>query len=177
MLTYVHRRLFDGGDRALAVQLFLAARIFDPCYIVSITLSKAVTLVKSLSCFPAIDSEILEGLLLEIPQYKESAENEVSKGLEQCISPINWHYKFSGQYGIILSEEEEEKGTAALASGILPRPFFFKAACLLVKLLPTCASCDRVFSMLDARFSKRQKRALSDYITASLMLGFNDRDF
>ena len=106
--------------------------------------------------------------------YICAALKAVNEGLKKCEDCLNWHYKYSGKYGISGSEIPN----VILESGEPARPNFFKAACLLATLLTTCASADRVFSILNSRFGKGGSggRALADYVSASLMLAFNNRN-
>ena len=174
MINYI----FDhfNGDRSGVVKLFLASRIFDPIYISSITMSFALELLKDLRFFPSITSDLLSGLELELPRYKEAAHKHKAAfpGLKECEDILGWHFKYSGRYG----KPKDQAPDEFLKSGQRSRPRIFEAACLLVLILPTCASADRVFSILNSRFSKSMagSLALADYVMASVMLSFNDRN-
>ena len=88
MITYIFNRI-HSGDRARAVKLFLAARLFDPVYVSSITLDNAHVLIKDLSIFPRIDRDLRDGLKLELPQYKDAATRAVSAGMTECKDILN----------------------------------------------------------------------------------------
>ena len=131
-------------------------------------------MVSDLCLYPPInDKEIVRTLRKELPFYKMSAELEVSEGLSECKDILSWHFKYSGKFNIA-------EGTApetVLKSGQCARPQFFEAACQLAVLLPTCAPADRVFSILNSRFGKGSSGSwsLGDYVSASVMLCFNNR--
>ena len=57
------------------------------------------------------------------------------------------------------------------------RPFFWRAAKLLVLCQPTSAAAERVFSLLTIRYGKRSQKwnALADQIRLSMMLAANKR--
>ena len=76
MISYIFERIHTG-DRAVAVKLFLAARVFDPMYISTITIASAHALVNDLTIFPPIDKELVKHIKLELPHYKNSAAKEV----------------------------------------------------------------------------------------------------
>jgi hypothetical protein len=51
-----------------------------------------------------------------------------------------------------------------------------KAARIMFSITPNSASCERVFALLKNMFGSTQDACLADYIQASLMLRFNQRD-
>ena len=54
-------------------------------------------------------------------------------------------------------------------------PAWASAARIAFALAPNSASCERVFSMLEAMFGDAQMSSLSDYMQAALMLRYNGR--
>lgn len=50
-----------------------------------------------------------------------------------------------------------------------------KAARIMFCLSPNSASCERVFSLLEAMYGDSQDRSLSDHIQSSLMMRYNKR--
>ena len=89
---------------------------------------------------------------------------------------LNFHFKYSGQHGV---DKVNERVVAPPAHSALRldgfRPSFYDAAELLVLLMPTSCIVERIFSMLDARFGKRQSRTMANRILIELMLAFHQR--
>lgn len=52
-------------------------------------------------------------------------------------------------------------------------PAWRKAARIMFAFSPNSATCERVFSLLDAMFGDGQKNSLADMLEASLMLRYN----
>ena len=50
-----------------------------------------------------------------------------------------------------------------------------KAATIIFAMSPNSASCERVFSLLKNMFGDKQMSSLADYISAALMLRYNQR--
>ena len=55
-------------------------------------------------------------------------------------------------------------------------PAWALAARVVFAISPNSASCERVFALLKNLFGDMQMRALADYVEASLMLNYNDRN-
>ena len=88
MIKYIFDRIHTG-DRARAVKLFLAARVFDSVYVSSITLAKANDLLGDLSILPHINRHLIRDLKLELEQYKSVATKAVQEGMEECEDILN----------------------------------------------------------------------------------------
>ena len=55
-------------------------------------------------------------------------------------------------------------------------PAWALAARIVFAISPNSASCERVFALLKNLFGEQQMSALADYIQASLMLNYNQRN-
>ena len=55
-------------------------------------------------------------------------------------------------------------------------PTWRKAARIIFALSPNSASCERVFSLLEALYTDTQLCTLADHLQAALMLRYNKRD-
>jgi len=90
MLDYVFERLKIGGDRYEASCLFQAARIYDPKYIISITIAQARSLLRHFNLLPSVTGTMIKILDEELQGYKQAAMKEVIEGkLNDCVSPLN----------------------------------------------------------------------------------------
>ena len=54
-------------------------------------------------------------------------------------------------------------------------PAWAQAARIVFAVSPNSASCERVFALLKNLFGDAQYSALADYLSASLMLNYNER--
>jgi hypothetical protein len=54
-------------------------------------------------------------------------------------------------------------------------PTFSLVARVIFSMAPSSAACERVFSLRASLFGPEQRKALSDYISGSLMLNYNKR--
>ena len=132
------------GDLKQAVQLFKAARYFDPCK--AIELKPTCCDLDALRAFPCLDEDaIIDGLKSELPQYMASSED-----VSPTVSRTDWW-----------SCHESEL------------PNWSKAAKLSLLFQPSSAAAERVFSLLQNSFNEQQYSSLEDYIEASVMLQYN----
>ena len=124
-------------------------------------------MVDDLRIYDPLDNEVfVKKIKSEIPAYITLAVSE-DGGVptEITADPLNFHYLESGKVGPQQNVLKKIHG----------RSYLYEAAKKIVLLQPTSATAERLNSVLDARFGKRKKRALSDLITASLMLWQNKR--
>ena len=132
------------GDLKQAVQLFKAARYFDPCK--AIELKPTCCDLDALRAFPCLDEDaIIDGLKSELPQYMASSED-----VSPTVSRTDWW-----------SCHESEL------------PNWSKAAKLSLLFQPSSAAAEKVFSLLQNSFNEQQYSSLEDYIEASVMLQYN----
>ena len=137
---------FDNDLRPI-VLAFKAARYFSPSKVNE--LKPTAVDIDSLTAFPFLNSEVIDGLKSELPEYLAAAEDVSDK-----VDVIEW-WK---------SHEE---------SGRLPN---WTRTCRLVFLVqPSSAAAERVFSLLTNSFSPQQETSLEDYKELSVMLQYNYR--
>ena len=138
---------FLHGDLQPAVQVFKAARFFNPGKVSEIQ-PTAAEVRDQLTKIPFLNTDAcINDFQRELPAYIAAAE-----GVRPDIEVTTWW-----------SHHERE----------LPN---WAAACRKVLLMqPSSAASERVFSLLENSFHANQARAMEDYIEASLMLQYNKR--
>ena len=112
--------------------------------------------VHSLECIsPLVEHDLIPGMLSELPTYISISNgftcdhDDVDKFTK---SVLKWWQNHSAQV-----------------------PTWATAARIVFSLTPNSAACERVFSLLKLMFGQQQLDALSDYLSAALMLRYNDR--
>ena len=134
---------FDN-DLKPVVTAFKAARYFSPSKVNELKPTAAD--IDGLTAFPFLNSEVIDGLKSELPEYLAAAE-DVSDKVD-----VIWWWKL-----------HEEK---------LPT---WTRICKLVFLVqPSSAAAERVFSMF-TNFSSQQESSLEDYLQVSILLQYNYR--
>ena len=183
-VTHIHEHL-NHSDRAVLFKLLRSARLFDPSFAGQLKMTEAHghELIENLRVHKALDVDICMGLHIELLSYLIACRKAVVGGLKERPRDIlNWHYAFSGQSGIekvagrvpALHKRTYEELRKPITRGIGGfRPSFYDAAERLVLVMPTTAIVERIFSMYEARFSKRASRSMGDRIRLELMLAFH----
>ena len=170
MITYVHKNLTE--DRKNTVKLLRAVRLFDPIFASrnfgdAPNYHRAYQMVEDLRIYDALNNiKFIEQIKSELPAYFKDASKADGRVPKLAADPLSFHYCASGK---------RIKGT--LMEKLNGRPFIYEAAKKIALLQPTSATVERLNSILEARFGKKRRRgnALSDLITASLMLWQNGR--
>ncbi len=101
--------------------------------------------IDSLNAFPFLNSEVIDGLKSELPEYLAAAEDVSDK--------------------VDVIEHKE--------SGRLPN--WTRTCRLVFLVQPSSAAAERVFSLLTASFSPQQDTSLEDYKQLSVTLQYNYR--
>ena len=101
--------------------------------------------VDSLTVFPFCDHLTLSDLKAELPAYLAR-----SMDIASTVCPLQWWKTNASEL-----------------------PHWSTAAQKVLLLQPSSVASDRVFSLLNNLFSKRQDRSLADYVEASLMYQYN----
>ena len=109
-------------------------------------LKPTVSDLDSLSIYPFIDDNLLRNLKAELPAYQAAVED-----VSADISVAEWW-----------KNHEHEL------------PSWSRACGLIMLVQPSSAAAERVFSLLQA-FSTQQQSSLEDYVSASVMLQYNNR--
>ena len=149
-IEYICSRTQEGGDRFEALEVFRGAVGLNPIF-ATMSKNEHSRRIDQLSHYPEMTDAILTGLKSEQQSYLDDARRTpVGRG----VNVLHWHFHHRHA-----------------------RPFFWKAAKLLVLLQPTSAAAERVFSVVTKRFGNLcgNYNALADYIRLSLMMAFNKR--
>ena len=105
--------------------------------------------VDSFAAFPFLNSEAINSLKSELPEYLAAAED-----VSDEVDVIKWW-------------KSHEK------NGWLPN---WTRTCKMILLVqPSSAAAERVFSILNNSFSSQQESSLEDYIQLSVMMQYNYR--
>ena len=128
-----------------AVTAFKGARLFSPHKVQEI--QPSASSVDSLTVFPFFDQLKLSDLKAEheLPAYLAK-----SMDIAPTVCPLQWWRTNASEL-----------------------PHWSTAAQKVVLLQPSSAASERVFSLLNNCFSKRQDSSLSDYVEALFMLQYN----
>ena len=163
------------------MKILHVARYFDPYYMgqsKDSDQSIMETIESDLPLYTAITDEHIAGLRMEMASYKAACLKLVSGGkLEKTPkSVLDWHYKYSGEWNVekVDGRVSDPPSDTTLRENDF-RPSCFAVVELLVLIMPTSAIVERIFSMYEARFNKRQGSILGDRILLELMLGFHNR--
>ena len=142
-LEYFQRQL----DNSLAASLaaFRGARFFSPQKVYLLQ-PDAAMVVQSFASIPFFNSEVIDHLTEELPQYLARAADTSA-----TISPLDWWKRNSSDL-----------------------PHWAQAAKKILLLQPSSAAAERVFSLLQNSFGEQQDNSLQDYIECSLMLQYNN---
>lgn len=133
----------ESGELKTAALALKAPRYFSPIRFSE--LKPTSTDIDSLNIFPFIDAALLDQLKQELPIYLAAAE-----GISSDVQVMDW-WKI----------HENEIST-------------WSTACKHILLVqPSSAAAERVFSLLQNSFTKRQQSSLDDYISLSVMLQYN----
>eukprot|EP00117_Sycon_ciliatum_P017802 scpid51839/ scgid16655/ len=135
----------QDGDFYPIIQMFKAVRMLCPKKAFNLNISRES--VEQLRHVPLLaDNAIIHELREELPAYLAAAQDAVI--------------------------DEEHSGLARWkVHGNLPASQ--NAARVVYSMLPSSASAERVFSLLQATTSSQQQRLLADHLEASLMLQYN----
>ena len=133
---------FDN-DLSCALQLFKLARYFSPAKFSEIRPTSSD--LDSLSVFPFLNTEAIEGLKSELPKYLAAVED-----VSPQIDPLEWWKHHSTDL-----------------------PKWASAAGRVALIQPSSAAAERVFSILASSFGKQQESSLQDYIQLSVMMQYN----
>ena len=142
--TYAHARIghHPGAKYAETMKLFKAAKLTD--YMFMKTHKHSDDEVRSLSVFPFVDDDMMEGLLNEKEDYFLAASDTDEE---------YGHMAFWGQHKQKL-------------------PKWHAVVMVVVLLQPSSAFMERVFSILRCCFDERQQSVYSDSICASALLKY-----
>ena len=133
---------FDDGSGKLKTALlaFKAARYFLPTLLNE--LKPAASDMDSLNVFPFINADLLGKLKGELPTYLAATED-----ISPDINIMNWWKR-----------HEKEM------------PAWSQTCKLVVLVQPSSAAAERVFSLLQNSFTKRQQSLLEDYVSLLIMI-------
>ena len=137
---------FDNDLKPI-VLAFKAARYLSPSKVNE--LKPTAIDIDSLTAFPFLNSEVIDGLKSELPEYLAAAEDVSDK-----VDVIEWW------------KSHEENGRL---------PYWTRTCRLVLLVQPSSAAAERVFSMLTNSFSPQQETSLEDYLELSVMLQYNYR--
>ena len=140
---YFQDRFGPGGALHPLVEAFRAARLCNPSKVAE--MMPVAADVDDLKAFPFITPADVDQMKEELPQYLAAIED-----VHATINPIDWWKAHADQH----------KAWAHTFRRLL-----------LVQ--PSSAAAERVFSLLESSFNKRQESALEDYLETSLMLQYN----
>ena len=151
-VNYITDRLLrksgiDGDARYLYASFMRCARIFDPRYAKTLTVTRANELIDGLSFYNKLDACIPE-LKATFAAYQAQATTH--EPTSEKINFLFWHKKMNG---------DESP--------------WFRGACLVVLLCPSSAAAERTFSLLKELFTDRQQNTLVDSIQFTLMANIN----
>ena len=181
-IDYVLSRFSQGGDRFQQVELYRAARLFDPVYAKQLTTGEAESLIDKLRHYPPLDSQVI------IAQLKATWRHYRARAFlvnAKKVDVVQWHYDFylelqySSTEKLDLSADcnfcSRVVATGLLCNCIKSMMIWWEVTSLLALILPSSGSSERVFSLLKHFWSDQQTTALSDVIRASLYLAVNKR--
>ncbi len=135
---------FDNDLRPI-VLAFKSARYLSPSKVNE--LKPTANDMDSFAAFPFLNTEAINGLKSELPEYLAAAED------------------VSDEVDVLMWWKSHE--------GTLPK---WSSTCKKLLLVqPSSAAAERVFSLLNNSFSSQQESALEDYIQLSVMLQYNYR--
>jgi len=182
-IHYVLNRFSDGGDRYQQVQLYRAARLFNPVYAKTVTQGRACALIETLRVYQPLNKDsVIESLKASWKYYKDKA-SLVPINKEAGLNILQWHYDCWLENHNYIAEEmfldedclhcQREKSSSC--SCIQDIMCWWETASLLALILPSSAPAERVFSILNRMWTDLQTRALSDIIRTSMFLACNKR--
>ena len=165
MIKYIKSRLAEGdpctggevrdevleGDRYAALEFFKSAALWHPHTAATLTDAKILIINLRGTLEEFNDDAMIHGLLDEAASFLDDARRTVPGNKMDVLRLHFVHRK--------------------------ERPFFWRAAKLLVLCQPTSTAAERVFSLLTIRYGKRSQKwnALADQIRLSMMLAANKR--
>lgn len=135
------------NDLQPLVQAFKAARYLSPSKVNE--LKPTATDIGSFAAFPFLNTELLDGLKQELPEYLAAAED------------------VSDQVDILEWWRAQERHNAM--------PHWTHTCKLILLVQPSSAAAERVFSLLNNSFNSQQESSLEDYLQLSIMLQYNYR--
>ena len=144
--AYDYLKMKFDNDLRCTVELFKVARYFFPAKVSE--LKPTSSDLSALSVFPCFNSEAIEGMKSELPNYLAGAED-----VSLQTDPLEWWKHHSSDLPM-------------WASG-------FRKVALFQ---PSSAAAERVFSLLSNSFGKQQENSLEDYIQLSVMMQYNYRN-
>jgi len=156
---YLENRLSGGSDSPYGCQatyeLFRLAQVLDPAYAIQANVNQD-TLVE-LAALPPFRQEegLADKLVAELSIYKSAARDFAvdRSDVDEFTTKVLTFWRVNGG----------------------EMPTFSRVARVIFSMAPSSAACERVFSLLDSLFGPEQRKALSDYISGSLMLNYNKR--
>lgn len=145
---YFTSTFLNNGDQLQpAVEVFKAARLFNPTKIAEIQATAAI-LSDQLRKVPFLNNDAcIDGLQKELPTYIAAATD-----VNPDINVLTWWE---------IHEQEI--------------PSWAKACKKILLIQPSSAASERVFSLLENSFRDNQACAMEDYIEASIMLQYDQR--
>ena len=122
------------------MELFKTARYFSPSKVSE--LKPTSSDLSLLSAFPCFDSAAIEGMKSELPTCLAAAED-----VAQQFDPCEWWKYHSADI-----------------------PIWARSFRKIALIQPSSATAERVFSLLQSSFGKKQEQSLEDYIQLSVMI-------
>ena len=145
---YFTSKFLNTGDQLQpAVEIFKAARLFNPVKIAEIQPTAAILSDQLRKVHFLNNDACIDGLQRELPSYIAAATD-----VNRDIDALTWW-----------GNHEQEI------------PNWAKACKKILLIQPSSAASERIFSLLENAFRDNQACALEDYIEASIMLQYNKR--